>query len=518
MSAAFNNIVRLSVTEEFAVELRRSHAPSKVDPILEFALQLPTLPAPVEGISESTIQDLARIVFPERASLGKITVQDRSDLTHLAIASHHKIAGFVTAEEALVKASSALERQYAIRVVHVRHLAKLLRSATEILSPLAIGFADGDLRLSEVDASHESGIRALAESLALPDDLRSLVLAQGAQANTRRTLVVSVGCEVICAAFWRPQSTLQGSLEAVVLADEDQASSEVALDALLNRLSRSASCNGPTRIQLLISNAYLLAQQLALRFGFTCCTGDSAEFSRFQRLSVGAPVSARSWPGVQRTLCSLADMRFPANLPAIAGDDVRIPFEHTDGKQYVIDLFDLETALSPTLFLLAGRSAVLVPIKARYADHLLGTACQASLLPTLQAEVLHSRTYFSSSRNRGLFPKGTPLVFYESGGFNGRCAAIALARVRNTSVVPKRQVASAQIESGVLDEVELIEITSGEQVAATTIDNVMRFRCPVGLNRLRELGCVDRSNAVTSRRITPEQLQRIANEGQGASE
>jgi GNAT superfamily N-acetyltransferase len=45
MSAAFNNIMRLTVTQEFVNELRRS-ATNTQDPILEFALQLPTLPAP----------------------------------------------------------------------------------------------------------------------------------------------------------------------------------------------------------------------------------------------------------------------------------------------------------------------------------------------------------------------------------------------------------------------------------------------------------------------------------------
>lgn len=68
MSAAFNNIVRLTVTQEFANELRRS-ATTTQDPILEFALQLPTLPAPGAGVSEPVIQELAKMVFPARNSL-----------------------------------------------------------------------------------------------------------------------------------------------------------------------------------------------------------------------------------------------------------------------------------------------------------------------------------------------------------------------------------------------------------------------------------------------------------------
>jgi GNAT superfamily N-acetyltransferase len=103
MSAAFNNIVRLMVTQEFTNELRRSANPME-DPILEFALQLPTLPAPQCGVCSKMIEELASVVFPLRATAGALTVQDRSDLAHLAVAAHHKIAAFVTAEDALVQA------------------------------------------------------------------------------------------------------------------------------------------------------------------------------------------------------------------------------------------------------------------------------------------------------------------------------------------------------------------------------------------------------------------------------
>jgi hypothetical protein len=89
--------------------------------------------------------------------------------------------------------------------------------------------------------------------------------------------------------------------------------------------------------------------------------------------------------------------------------------------------------------------------------------------------------------------------------------------VKISTVVSKRKIAPSLIECGVLDEQELSEITAGQQLAAITFDNVMKLRRPVGLNKLRELGCVDGSNAVTSRGITPNQLQRVIEEGQRTS-
>ncbi len=62
-----------------------------------------------------------------------------------------------------------------------------------------------------------------------------------------------------------------------------------------------------------------------------------------------------------------------------------IDFQAKDSKEFAISLFDLETALAPTMLLLAGRAAVLVPIKAIYADGLLGTSEQISLFPKRKA-------------------------------------------------------------------------------------------------------------------------------------
>jgi GNAT superfamily N-acetyltransferase len=517
MSAAFNNIVRLMVTQEFTNELRRTANPIQ-DPILEFALQLPTLPAPQSGVSSKMIEELASIVFPLRATAGALTLQDRSDLAHLAIAAHHRITAFVTAEDALVQASPTIERTFGIKVLHVRDLAETLRSATGISSPLDIGFSDRDLRLSDVTEHHSEAIRDLADSVKLPRDLHSLVLAEGVHASNRRSLAIAYRDQVICAAFWHPQALLQGVLEAILLVDEDQASVLVAVNALLNQLSRIASERGPARLRLLIPNSAIGTQDVAIRYGFTRCTGSEPEISRYQRLTIGGVVDTKSWPSVRQHLQVTADMRLADDLASIVDDEMRIQFQDQSGTEFVIHLFDLETILSPTLFVLPGRGAVLAPIRAAYADDLLGTSEQTSLLPRPQAAILHERTYFSSARNKRLLVRGSPIVFYESGKANGRKAAVAVARVTGTVVVPKSQIAATLLDGGVVAEEDIKELSSGVSIAATTVDNVLKFRTPVTLRELRTLGCVDRSNLITSRPITSVQLQQILTKGRGTRE
>jgi hypothetical protein len=75
--------------------------------------------------------------------------------------------------------------------------------------------------------------------------------------------------------------------------------------------------------------------------------------------------------------------------------------------------------------------------------------------------------------------RGTPVVFYESGKSNGRSAAIVVARVISTVVVPKGQIAASLLERGVVDDEGLEDFNSGKVVAATTVDNVLKLRRPV---------------------------------------
>jgi hypothetical protein len=114
--------------------------------------------------------------------------------------------------------------------------------------------------------------------------------------------------------------------------------------------------------------------------------------------------------------------------------------------------------------------------------------------------------------------RGTPIVFYESGKANGRSAAVAIARITNTVVIPKSQIAAALLDGGVVGEEDIKNLSSGDLIAATTVDNVLKLRKPVSFKHLQELGCVDRSNLITSKRIALDQLEQILNKGQGIRE
>jgi len=96
------------------------------DPILEMVSTLPTLPTPPENKTNEMIATLAGLIFPERTRSGTLTGQDRSDLLHIATAIHHRVAGFITGERAILRAREELNQLYSIDVVGAAEFVETL--------------------------------------------------------------------------------------------------------------------------------------------------------------------------------------------------------------------------------------------------------------------------------------------------------------------------------------------------------------------------------------------------------
>jgi len=72
------------------------------------------------------IATLAGLIFPERTRSGTLTGQDRSDLLHIATAIHHRVAGFITGERAILRAREELNQLYSIDVVGAAEFVETL--------------------------------------------------------------------------------------------------------------------------------------------------------------------------------------------------------------------------------------------------------------------------------------------------------------------------------------------------------------------------------------------------------
>jgi GNAT superfamily N-acetyltransferase len=108
----------LALSAELQEELVRNlAAPGRTDPMLAWATTFITFPVPPKDDKERLLDDLGSIVFPTPATEGAFTPNEQSDLTHLATAIHHRLAGFITSDDAVLAAAPVLDEKYDIDVI-----------------------------------------------------------------------------------------------------------------------------------------------------------------------------------------------------------------------------------------------------------------------------------------------------------------------------------------------------------------------------------------------------------------
>ena len=137
-------------------------------------------------------------------------------------------------------------------------------------------------------------------------------------------------------------------------------------------------------------------------------------------------------------------------------------------------------------------------------------ACRVSLGYRLSAEC--KQLVASEALARPRFAVGLPLLFYESLGSRGRGCVFTIASVRSNRVVWAETLSDRLLMKGVLDRETITQMSRDGLVSVLHFDNVIPFRKPVRLNRLREFGAIDAANAVAPRRLKTSTLTAISGE------
>ncbi len=514
MSAGFKGLIRIAVTEEFIEELQRTSTSLSNDPVLELALQLPRMPHPPDQALRTVVRELATLVFPHRAAKGTLSRNDESDLKHLATAVHHKANGFVTSEKALLRARDNLRVAHGLDVVGVVDFAGTLAPMDTQNQPVLSSVSEGfQVRVTELNSDGCQVATDFLRQMFVPPDVLAEVLKPSNLDEHRRRLIVVSNDDIVAYASWQISMGPQHVAQSFICADEDHSAAESVLDYLLDRMCREASQSVPALIQFRELPGHSSTRRIALAHGFRADHNHSHSGSPLQKLSIGYPIDEANWQAMRHLLQQIAGFKLPNAIPTYSGHQQLIPLGIANGDTIEISLRDLENILSPVLFMLPGRNSAIVPIRRTYADDLFGLSPQLSLLSSPEAVLLSQRAYFSDPRTAGVLTEGTPLLFYESGEHHGRKSIIAAARVVETSLVLKEDIDSNLRRRGVLSPKEMRQIGSRMNVLATRFDNILVLRDPVGISRLRDIGCVDRRNLVTAQQVGNEHAATILQEG-----
>lgn len=510
ISAGLGSLVRIVVAEEFIAELRRTSTAGS-DPVLEFAAELPTISAPPSEVLNELTAEIRAIAFPQRPLSIPLRDQDRSDLIHLATAIHHTLAGFVTNEKAFLREQHQFYQKYGLRVMDVSKFADAVKASKEPLKGADTKVSGSALSIREVAKSEEDGLNRFLAQFPIPAEFRAH-FDESLSCITRKRLIASSGKDIICAAAWNCLSGLQEIAQIRCVANEDHPALETALDVLLDRICREASKKGEVVLSLEFPKGQVTAQALANLKGFAQSAA-SHSAGTLSKACLGRAVEPKAWPLIATWLKNVAHLTLDTSLPPFTDEIQTIVFESA-GRRGRVTLDTLETFLGPTLLLLEKRGGVIAPIRRNFADDLLGSASQMSLIPSPGAILSSERVYYSSSKNARLLRSAVPLVFYESGRDHGRACAVAVCRVRETVIANKAAISGQLLRHGVLDEGEIEQLTSDDKIAVTTFDNLMVFQSTVPLKRLREIGCVNEANLVCPASISSESLRSLIQEGQ----
>ena len=512
INAGFDNRVRLAVTEEFSNELRRTSNPGVPDPILELALKLPTVPMPPPEWAAEATERLSGLIFPERASRGTLTDRDRSDLIHLATAIYHRVAGFITGEKAILRAREQLNAIFPMDIVGAGEFVEAIEMGESQQSHLCAISDGASIRVVDVSQENLSLVADFLSRMEIPRSLLPEATLPEAGSGYRRVLVSCDGL-VIGFALWNSATLVQPTVRAFLCADEGNLTSELAIDHLLNTLSRESIQGVPIQISLQLLPGQVATRRIAMGHGFRPPANEPGNSTNLQKVCVGRFVTASSWPQFSRQVKKASGIELPSVSPSFELSARGIAIVTPAGQNLVVTVQDLEGLLSPVLLALDGRSCAVIPIRRSYAFDLIGGSNQASLLPSRETVLLRERVYFSDPRNARVLGEGTAVLFYESAHDGGRASIVAGARIVRSECMSKGAVLPSLYRHAVLSQEDVGKMNRAPSVLATTFDNLLVLQRPVSIERLRQLGCVDAANFVTSCRITSEQFCRIVEEG-----
>lgn len=498
-----SNFCRLAISTEIREELHRTAHEGRTDPMAAYISLYPSFPLVDTKNCPPLLDELAALIFPARFESGRLTPNDRSDLRHVATAIQHDLAGLITNDGAILSAAPSIQARYGVEIVSPAAF-KVDGSSPSANSAFDTR-EDTTLRLNEISKDDELAVRALLSKLSL----------SGSTIAAGWIPIDAQGRIATCCAIWHNNILVGyatwaakgggGTTTIRIAVDETAAQALNAARILLNYMFEKLMIKGSQLIRLELPPKQSHVRELAAGFGFH----STAEHSCLTKLVLGRVMTEGNWQHGRSEMSMKCGLKLPTAPPKFRNADQPIQVFTPNGNQTHVSLDMLETLLSPALFCLPGRPAVMTPIQSKFAAELLGSSPQASLLPHTTASLFHDRHYLSGPRTLRHFKRGTIILFYESTRKSGRAAVVAIGRVREAYLRPVDLLDRDSLEQSVLTTYSLDGIGKSKMKTVTVFDNIFTLPRPVPLSSLKRIGCGTANDLITTRALTDAQFQQI---------
>jgi GNAT superfamily N-acetyltransferase/predicted nucleic acid-binding protein len=515
-SAALASQIDLRVTSEFINELNRSAGDVENDPVLQLAKTLPALPSVSLQLINPLIEELRKIVFPEKNRSLKRAHNDASDLKHLAICIHYRISAFVTSEKAILRKADTFETQFGLEIVSP---SDLLLDALNLVNQMPVLKAEIEGESVNIDvmhSSHQTKVEAFLEKLVgLDKILVSKVFDPGSSNFSKQRLIATSSAGEIFGFYtFGLRQSIPSQIEGYIFVDETHIASQLFIDHCLQAIMNSQPVDRPCSTLLCVPavNTKLLNTAKVLGFSIDLLS-EQKNFLTIRRIGFNGVILNRTWLAFCSALRSGFNLELPERTPSFAeakNTGVEVLNKVTN-RAVRLKLEEMEQMFAPALFSLAGRCGTIVPIQEVFAKELLQMPeTQLPLLPGKEAQLRIERAYFGSVGFEKAFEKDGLAVFYVSGAGGGRKEAIGLARVTSVGRITLERASTEFFRYGVLEDHLLSNLANNEGLLGMlTFNNFLFFKSPIKYSDLIANHFVNGANLVTAQRIDSNQLIKL---------
>ncbi|MBI1175751.1 MAG: GNAT family N-acetyltransferase [Sideroxydans sp.] len=249
------NFCRLAISTEIQKELRRTAHQGKTDPMESFINIFPSFPLFQDDDSNTLLEDLASIIFPEKIEHSQLSSNDKSDLRHVATVIQRKLAGLITNDSKILEAAQKITDKYGIEVISPSAFS--LEESTSLGNNIFETSDDSTLNFLEVSSTEELAVHELLSKLKLPDSAISmgwLPTAAHRQISTR--YAVWDNSILVGYLTWSARDHA-GNVSSRIAVDETNPQARNTARILLTYLLEQLSPNGPYQVQLELTSVRL---------------------------------------------------------------------------------------------------------------------------------------------------------------------------------------------------------------------------------------------------------------------
>lgn len=495
-TAALDGRVRVAVTSEFSAELARASTAIQNDPLLRLANALPRMHLNAASRVKELAANIHRLIFEAKKPSQAGTPQARSDCEHIAECIAGNATAFITSDGVLLRNQREIREKWGLEIVALEDFHDAIVS-TEMINDIKSARGKG-FRVCTVDAEVA---RSMAETLQPKGLCSSYFEIHSTRPSARFLAAVdekdtATGLIASC-----PPVTLGDARQILLLVDQERPNADLIADMLLSREIDAIGRAGVNLLQLADLPGQIAVRKAALQTGFVF---DETKM-HLSKSTLGSPITPKNFSA----LADRARLTFGSEFSKLFPNE----FDRFDDlySNDIAEFRRIENLLAPTLIVTKSRRVCIQPIARYYADELLGTSNQTSLLDQFEGAFRSHKNYVSSGRSKNFFKTNQLILFYESSRTGGRGAVVAAARVDDVVTQDKKETGRSDMKKTVVESVD--QFSASEEITLTSFSSLLRFPEPVSLKDLHELGAAGTQNLQTATVIATAAAQKIFDRG-----